>query len=111
LWKKCVAGDKEALEYMETYNKGDVILLEKVYLKLRPWVKGHPNLNLYVESENAVCTNCGSRDLELIDKKYFYTGSNKFPLYRCGGCGCYCREKKSALPKKVSKNMLLTLSR
>jgi len=34
LWKRCVAGNEEALQYMQDYNIWDTQLLEKVYLKL-----------------------------------------------------------------------------
>lgn len=36
LWVRCLKGDKKALQYMEKYNIGDIEILEKVYLKLRP---------------------------------------------------------------------------
>ena len=35
LWKKCEAGDKKARKQMELYNKRDLELLEKLYLKLK----------------------------------------------------------------------------
>ena len=35
LWKKCEAGDKRARKQMELYNKRDIELLEKLYLKLQ----------------------------------------------------------------------------
>ncbi|KKK58739.1 hypothetical protein LCGC14_3041410, partial [marine sediment metagenome] len=38
LWRNCMAGDPASWRTMERYNKRDVVLLEKVYLALRPWV-------------------------------------------------------------------------
>ena len=35
LWLKCMEGDKKAWRRMKKYNLNDVILLEKVYLKLK----------------------------------------------------------------------------
>lgn len=110
LWKKCVNGDEKSLKYMEEYNKGDVELLERVYLVLRPWIKGHPNLGLYVESEEPVCPNCGSHELKWVTDKFFYTGASKFPLYQCK-CGAFGRLRKSVLPKHISKKIILPLSR
>lgn len=37
LWVGCLNGDLKSWRKMEQYNKQDVILLEKVYLKLKPW--------------------------------------------------------------------------
>jgi len=110
LWKRCVSGDEEALQYMERYNVGDVVLLERIYLKLRPWIKGHPNLGLYVESDDPICPNCGSTELTWIDDKYYYTTASKFALYRCK-CGAFGRVKQSALPKSVRKNLLMRIGK
>lgn len=41
LWIQCMANNPEAWKLMEEYNKNDVILLEKVYYKFRPWIKQH----------------------------------------------------------------------
>lgn len=42
LWLGCEAGDTASWNLMKRYNKQDVILLEEVYKKLRPWHTGHP---------------------------------------------------------------------
>lgn len=110
LWKRCVAGDDEALAYMQTYNNGDVDTLEGVYMKLRPWIKGHPNMGLYVESEEPVCPNCGNTDVKMVEGKFSYTSVGKFPLFRCK-CGAYGRVRKSVLPKSVSKNLIVGLNK
>lgn len=43
LWKKCLSGDLKAWEYMKKYNKYDVIILEKVYDKMKHWIENHPD--------------------------------------------------------------------
>ena len=91
LWKDCLEGDKEALKYMLMYNKQDVKLLEEVYIKLRPWIKGHPNCGNFIESKVPVCCNCCSEDLELLEGEYYYTSAYKYPLYRCKKCGAISR--------------------
>jgi len=58
LWLDCISGKKRAWRKMEKYNKQDIILLEKVYLELRPWIKDHPNLSLLLGDRK--CPNCGS---------------------------------------------------
>lgn len=39
LWDKCMKNDQDAWRRMERYNKQDVVLLEKVYNKMKPWMK------------------------------------------------------------------------
>ena len=46
LWLRCMAGDEEAWRTMKAYCQSDVELLEKLYLRLRPWAARHPNLAL-----------------------------------------------------------------
>lgn len=106
LWKKCLEGDQEALDYMLLYNNRDVTLLEEVYLKLRPWIQNHPNIGNYLDSDKPICSNCGSTDLTLIDNRYYYTQVGKYPLYRCQ-CGCITRGRKSL----SSKPQLTSISR
>ena len=43
-WIDCVHGSEEALAKMLHYNKDDVVIMEELYLKLRPWIPGHANL-------------------------------------------------------------------
>ncbi len=62
LWLKCMAGDSKAWAKMEHYNKRDVVLLEKVYIRLRPWIKNHPNI-AKIEMGDGICPNCGSDDV------------------------------------------------
>ena len=95
LWSKCLEGDKESLDYMLEYNKQDVVLLEEVYLKLRPWIKNHPNVGNYLNMETNVCSTCGSDNVSLIEDKWYYTSVNKYHLYRCNCCGAISRGRKS----------------
>jgi hypothetical protein len=42
-WLKAEAGDKEALEIMQSYNKNDVVILEALFNELSPWIKILPS--------------------------------------------------------------------
>lgn len=95
LWKKCIAGDKKAWETMKKYNAQDVLLTEKVYLKLRPFMKSHPNVSLYSEKES--CTKC---DSDHVQKRGYYTlTSGKYQRYQCIDCGSWYRAGR---PEKLS---------
>lgn len=102
LWKRCLKGEEEALYYMSEYNKVDVKILEEVYLNLRPWIKNHPNIGNIRERDNNTCSYCSSREVELIEGKYYYTSVGKYPLYRCKRCGGVSRGRKS-----LNKNVKL----
>lgn len=103
LWAKCVEGDRDALIQMEEYNRYDVELLENVYLRLRPYIKNHPNLGLYLELTSLVCPNCGSTNLHL--ESTYYTNTNKYNLFRCE-CGALARSRQTILEKEVRNNLL-----
>lgn len=103
LWKKCLEGDVDSLYYMEHYNKHDVEILEEVYLKLRPYIKGHPNLDMYFNDVTPHCPICGKHNLILVPDKNFYTQAVEYQVYRCEDCGGLSRAKKGnkILNKKV----------
>lgn len=80
LWLKCMAGDEKAWREMKRYNKQDVILLEKIYLKLRGWAPQHPKLHF-----NRECVFCGSSKVQR--RGYIVTKSGKRVKYQCMDCG------------------------
>lgn len=82
LWKLCMAGDQKAFRKMTKYNKQDVVLLEKVYLKLRPFMTNHPKINVF---DRRACPNCGSP--HLIKKGVAITGDNVYQKWLCKECG------------------------
>ena len=103
LWSDCVDGKPEALEYMFKYNNWDVECLEAVYLRLRPWVRNHPNLNLYYECDEPICPNCGSK--HLTPEGFYYTSVNKYQVFRCE-CGATSRMRTSAVDPEVKEVIL-----
>lgn len=84
LWKGCMENDIKSWRVMEKYNKQDVKLLEKLYIKILPWIQQHPNHGLYVDNR-PVCKNCGSA--KVIKKGVEFTGVGKYQRYKCGDCG------------------------
>lgn len=97
LWINCLKGKEEAINEMQIYNIQDVEVLEAVYLKLRPYIKSHPNVSVYMESDKQLCSACGSEDV--VDTgNYQYTNTGKFKLYRCE-CGALSRGKRSDFDK------------
>jgi hypothetical protein len=93
---------------METYNKRDVDLLESVYLKMRPWIKSHPNIGLFVESDEPICPVCGSNNLKW--KGHYHTMTGKYKTFRCQ-CGALGRQRTSDLDVEVRKNLIVSVAR
>lgn len=91
LWTKCMAGDKKAWKTMEAYNKQDVVVLEKVYHKVLPWIKNHPNHNVYTTDH--VCPTCGSSKLHR--RGTAKSSAGVYQRYQCQGCGSWSQNKKS----------------
>jgi hypothetical protein len=98
LWVKCMAGDADAWKVMEEYNRQDVVLLEKVYDRLTPWIKGHPNHGVYDEPGIPVCPSCGHHHLQR--RGFARTIANIYARYQCQSCGTWCREPFSELQKE-----------
>ena len=100
LWVRCMNNDEEAWGQMREYNIQDVVLLEKVYYKLRPWIKGHANLGLYQE-ESLVCPHCGGNHYQR--RGFQYTASCKYQRYQCSDCGTWFRDTTNVGPKAGNK--------
>lgn len=83
LWKGCMSGDRKSWKTMVEYNKNDIVLLEKVFLKMRPWMKTFP----IVRADNGDCTNCGSG--KLIKRGFSFTRTNKIQRLQCVDCGAW----------------------
>ena len=99
LWKKCFRGDAKALLKMEEYNRGDILSLEELYVRIRPFIKSHPNMNLFVEGDGNACPNCGGTKISWMDK-FYVTSVNKYSCFRCADCGAVGRSRSTAIAKE-----------
>lgn len=90
LWLRVMDGDEKALAEMLEYNKMDIIVLEKVYEKLRPYIKNHPNASLFTEGEQ-VCPTCGSSSLQ--KRGFTFTRTVKRQRFQCKECGAWSSGK------------------
>lgn len=103
LWKACMGGNAAALKYMFEYNIKDVEILEKVYLRLRPWIKNHPNLATITMADDLVCPVCGKKDIIPIPGKYTGTAVSQYQVYRCRDCYAVVRGRE-----KINEKVQLT---
>lgn len=84
LWEKCYYGDMKAWKKMKAYNKQDVVLLEKVYYKLRPWIDNHPNLAVMMNAPD-VCPNCGVNKGFVLNG-WHHSSVSKYRRLQCKNC-------------------------
>jgi DNA polymerase elongation subunit (family B) len=95
LWVNCMNGDEKAWRVMEKYNRHDVVLLERLYEKVRPWIDQHPNAGLFVSG--LACTNCGGHHLQ--SRGLQATRTHKYQRYHCQDCGTWMRSRFTLTPK------------
>lgn len=95
LWEKALRGERKAIREMVKYNKVDVIVLERVYLELLPYITKHPKVNKILNIEETACENCGSTDLIKAGKRARADGT--FQKHSCKDCGHLTLTK---LPKR-----------
>jgi len=104
LWTDCMAGVDKAWKHMEKYNKQDVVLLEKLYNRLLPHIKQHPNHALYKVTDRPVCTNCGASTVHKrgVEK----TKTQIYQRYQCTGCGTWMKGGATLVPKDKRHTIL-----
>lgn len=96
LWFKCMEGDEKAWARMKRYNRQDVVLLEQVYLAIRPWMKAHPRAHNGEEN----CPKCGSHKLQ--NRGSARTTTRVYQRLQCQGCGSWLRSTKAESAAKIT---------
>ncbi len=86
LWMDVLHNKEGALEKMEAYCRGDVVLLEKVYDKLAPYMLNHPGVG-------SDCRKCGGREFQSRGA-YITAAGKRRARYQCKGCGKWKVETK-----------------
>ena len=87
-WLGCMNGDKKSWDVLSRYNKRDVELLERVYLKLRPYIHRHPDRNIFIEEKEG-CPKCGSHNTQR--RGFMVAVTRKYQRYQCQECGGWWR--------------------
>lgn len=109
LWDRCVSGDEKALFEMEDYNRHDITATEELYMIIRPWIKSHPNMSLYVESDGKICQVCQSEKIKW--KGFYYTPAGKYKAFRCRNCGAIGRSRYTSMSLEWRRNTNLSVAR
>lgn len=106
LWENCYKGEEDALNEMSIYNDQDVLVLEEVYLAMRPWIKPHPNIGLFVDTVEETCSCCGSTNLKLDGEYRTYV--NTYDVLKCNDCGSHSRRRKSNVTVNQKQRLLVS---
>lgn len=88
-WLGCMRGDERSWAKMKRYNKQDVVILEKLYLRLRPWTTTYPNIATMSENPDA-CPKCGSTE-PMSKRGFAHTTVSRRQRFQCGSCGGFCQ--------------------
>jgi len=107
LWSECIKGNDEAWEEMKLYNTEDVLTLEEVYLKLRPWDTQHPNVlnqDGTVDDGKKRCPKCGSYHLQR--RGYYYSNTGQYQRLQCQDCGGWSSTRYTENSIKIRKSLL-----
>lgn len=103
LWLECLKDNPKAWAEMKKYNCQDVIATEKLYLRQRSWISGHPNAGAY--SEKPDCPKCGSTKLQR--RGVAVTQQGRYPRFQCLTCAGWSRGKKTELTNAARKVLLV----
>jgi len=89
---------------MESYNIQDVVLLEKLYNKLLPWIKQPVNRNIMKTDRGGFeCPTCGKPSL--LSRGYRYTTTGAYSRYQCKACGAYSTDTRALIPHSKLKHL------
>ena len=101
LWLDVMKGDRKAIRKMVEYNRGDVELLEKVYLKLQPYIQTHINRQLF---GGVGCPRCGSKKVQ--SRGLHRAISRVYRRWQCQRCGGWFRSVVNEKDVKTTARVL-----
>jgi hypothetical protein len=102
LWVGCMEGDPACWREMEKYNRNDVVILEKLYNRLLPWIPSLPHAGMIGGRQDA-CPKCGVVG-KLQSRGSMVARTAVYKRFQCTACGAWCRArvgKKGVAPKYV----------
>lgn len=90
LWMRVLNGDADAVKEMVKYNKQDVVLLQNVYEKLRPYATTQLSRELFGISG---CPRCGSSKIQARGIHRAITRT--YQRWQCQSCSGWFKTQKS----------------
>ncbi len=87
-WIRALTGHRPSMRYIIEHCRLDVLVLEEVYLRLRPLVMDHPHMAF----GRGTCGACGSKRVRYGG--HHLTKTKRFRRFQCLKCGKWDHEKK-----------------
>lgn len=87
-WFRVMQGDMKALAGLAHYCEGDVLALEELYNRLRPFDNAHPRIH----DDRTTCPVCGK---QVEYRGFAYVGHLKYRRFVCVKCRRWGREWKA----------------
>lgn len=91
LWLGCMDDDADSWVTMQKYNEQDVLLTEKVYIKLLPWLTNIPHMAMFTV-DGGRCPYCAHGVLR--EDGTTRTFVQEYPLFQCVNCEGWSRGTK-----------------
>lgn len=89
-WIRALGGHRPSMAYIVNHCQKDVLVLEEVYIRLRPLVLDHPNRGL-IDGRGG-CSVCGNTKLQR--RGFHVTRTRKYQRYQCTACGAWSKGTK-----------------
>lgn len=103
LWTGCLNGDPKAWAVMMKYNCQDVRVTERLYKRIRGWIKNHPHLGVFTDDGREHCPNC--QGTGLVKRGFQVTGQGLYQRYQCRSCGKWSQGVKTVQPYQKTKGI------
>jgi uncharacterized protein YprB with RNaseH-like and TPR domain len=94
-WIKAPGGHIPSIKEIEHHCVMDILVLEQVYLKMRPFMPSHPNLSA-LHGDRLDCSVCGGK---MVYDGVYATTQGKRQRNRCKECG-HTKSVAMKAPKK-----------
>lgn len=92
-WLNAAHGNKKAMREVVDHCEKDVLVLEEVFAKLRPWVREEPSAALFANIGDMDCTSCGSS--HVTRKGFKVSRTRRYQQWQCQTCGKWMRSVAS----------------
>ena len=87
-WFEVMKGNMRVLGELATYCRGDVLALEELYERLKPFDNAHPR----IFEDRTKCRICGAA---VQYRGTCFVGEHRYRRFQCTGCGKWDRERKA----------------
>lgn len=91
-WLRAAHGDKKAIAEVVDHCRKDVMVLEEVFVRMRPWLEKEPPRALFTGEQDA-CPSCGGKHIE--KRGYKVAATRMYKQLHCLDCGKWFRSAKA----------------